>query len=508
MEGAGAIVVVGLGPGRWEDLTIEARDALLAGDAVVCRTLRHPTVEALRAHRPELIITSFDALYDEAASFDELYPAIVARLFELAAAQVPAQPVLYAVPGHPLIGEESVRRLRAEAPERGVAVRIIAGLSYLEPVCAALDLDPLQRDLQLVDATLLTEKPVSALMGALLPTRPALIAQMYNRRFASRVKLALMELYPEDWEVTLVGWAGLPDERLTRVPLYALDRDEHSDHLTTLYVPPLDPLAATRVPEGLRYITARLRGPGGCPWDREQTHLSLRHYVLEEAYEVAEVLDEWDGSREIADKLAEELGDLLLQVYLQAEIADEEDLFSLGDVFTHITTKLIRRHPHVFGDVTVRDAAHVLRNWEAIKQAERAAKGEEPAVESVLRGVPKSAPALSQAYELGRKAAKAGFNWPDVSGVVAKVAEEAGELAEAAASLEVGEIEAELGDLLFTLTRLADHLHVQPEDALHRANQRFRRRFEAMEARARAEGGSLATLSLEEWLAWWSDAKG
>jgi tetrapyrrole methylase family protein/MazG family protein len=507
MKETGVIVVVGLGPGRWEDLTIEANEVLLAGDAVVCRTLRHPTVEALRAHRPKLTITSFDALYDEAASFDELYPAIVAQLFELVVAQGPSQPVLYAVPGHPLIGEESVRRLRAEAPERGVAVRIIAGLSYLEPVCAALDLDPLQRDLQLVDATLLAETPASALMGALLPTRPALIAQMYNRRLASAVKLSLMELYPEEWEVVRVGWAGLPEEHVTRVPLYALDHDEHSDHLTTLYVPPLNPLDAARVPEGLRYITARLRGPGGCPWDREQTHQSLRRYVLEEAYEVAEVLDEWDGSRDVAEKLAEELGDLLLQVYLQAEIADEEDLFSLGDVYAHISMKLIRRHPHVFGDVTVRDAAHVLRNWEAIKRAERAAKGEEPEVQSTLRGVPKSAPALSQAYELGRKAAAVGFDWPDVSGMLAKVAEEAYELAEAAASRNAGEIEVELGDLFFALTRLADHLHVQPEDALHRANQRFRHRFEAMEARAQTEGRSLESLSLEDWLTWWAEAK-
>jgi tetrapyrrole methylase family protein / MazG family protein len=507
MSDAGTIVVVGLGPGRWDDLTLEARDLLLASDAVLCRTVRHPTVDALRARRPDLPIASFDSLYDEAASFDVLYPTIVAQLFERAAGQRSAQPLLYAVPGHPLFGEESVRRLRAEAPERGFTVRIIPGLSYLEPVCAALGLDPLQGDLQLADATLLAETSTRAVMGALLPTRPALVAQMYNRRLASRVKLALAEIYPEEWQVTLVGWAGLPEERIAHLPLYALDRDESADHLTTLYVPPLDPLDATRVPEGLRYVTARLRGPGGCPWDREQTHRSLRHYVLEEAYEVAEVLDEWDGSVEIAEKLAEELGDLLLQVYLQAEIADEEELFTLGDVYAHITTKLIRRHPHVFGDVKVRDAAHVLRNWEAIKRAERAAKGELDEVESILRGVPRSAPALYQAYELGHKAAKAGFDWPDTADVVAKVAEEARELAEAASTGTPDEMEAELGDLLFVFARLADHLHLQPEDALHRANQRFRRRFEAMEARARAEDRQLSTLSLDEWLAWWAEAK-
>lgn len=157
--------------------------------------------------------------------------------------------------------------------------------------------------------------------------------------------------------------------------------------------------------------------------------------------------------------------------------------------------------------MTVRDAAHVVRNWEAIKQAERAAKGERTEEESVLRGVPRSAPALYQAYELGRKAAKVGFDWPDTSGVLAKVAEEARELTEATAEGTPEECAAEFGDLLFVLARLADHLHVQPEDALHRANMRFRRRFEAMEAHARAENRTLELLAPEEWLAWWAEAR-
>src|SRR5262249_12093828 len=157
--------------------------------------------------------------------------------------------------------------------------------------------------------------------------KPALIGQMYNRRLAGATKLALSELYPPDWEVTIVRWADLPGQKVIRMPLHDLDRHPHADHLTTLYVPPLPPLRALRVPEGLRYVVARLRASDGCPWDRKQTHQSLRKYVLEEAYEVAEVLDLWDDSPEMAEKLADELGDLLLQVYLQAEIGDNEDLF-------------------------------------------------------------------------------------------------------------------------------------------------------------------------------------
>jgi tetrapyrrole methylase family protein/MazG family protein len=504
------IVVVGLGPGRWEDLTIEARDVLMAAPVVLCRTLRHPTVDALRAQRPELALDSFDALYDAAPSFAELYPRMVERLIELASDPHAASDtaLVYAVPGHPLIAEASVRMLREQAPKRGVPVRIVAGLSFVEPVCAALGVDPLERDMQLTDATRLADVAPNAMMGELLPTHPMLIAQAYNRRLAGGVKLALGEVYPDDWEVAVVRWAGLPNEQaVERIPLYELDRGERADHLTTIYVPPLDPLQDVRTPEGLRYVTARLRAPAGCPWDREQTHQTLRKYVLEEAYEVAEVLDDWDGTPEVAEKLAEELGDLLLQVYLQAEIADEEDLFHLGDVYQAITEKLIRRHPHVFGAVTVRDAAHVVRNWEAIKREERAARGEDVHVESVLRGVPRSAPALYQAYELGRKAAKAGFTWPDTESVLAKLQEEALELTEAVETGSDMDRSEELGDLLFVLARLADRLGIQPEDALHRTNRKFHRRFEAMEAQAQREHRTLASLTLDEWLAYWANAK-
>jgi tetrapyrrole methylase family protein/MazG family protein len=488
-------------------LTVEAQATLDAASAVVVRTERHPTVDALRSRRPDLPLTSFDALYDNAESFAELYPLMASRILEQAASLPEGQSLVYAVPGHPLIGEESVRQLRSLAVERDVSVRIIAGLSFVEPVCAALGLDPLQRDLQLLDATLLADVATAALTGAVLPTVPALVAQVYNRRVAGGVKLALSELYPDDWEISVVRWAGMPEQEvIERIPLVELDRNDHADHLTTVYVPPLAPTDALRAPEGLRHVVAKLRAPDGCPWDREQTHQSLRKYVLEEAYEVAEVLDEWDGSPEMAEKLAEELGDLLLQVYLQAEIGDEADLFSLADVYQHITEKLIRRHPHVFGDVQVKDAEHVTRNWEVIKRREREERGEATEHESILRKVPASAPALYQAYELGRTAAKTGFNWPDVSGVLEKLAEEARELTEA--KHESAERRAdELGDVLFVLTRLADSLGVQPEDALQRTNRRFRRRFAVMEERAHREGRALDTLSLDEWLAWWADAK-
>jgi tetrapyrrole methylase family protein / MazG family protein len=508
MVEARTLIVVGLGPGRWEDVTLAARDTLATARTVVCRTLRHPTVAALQTHRPDLDLASFDDLYERATSFAALYSQMAERLLEQAGNLPAGESLVYAVPGHPLIAEESVRHLRLRAPECGIALRIVSGLSFLEPVCATLGIDPLEHHMQLLDATLLADMPAPALTGALLPTHPVLIAQTYNRRLASGVKLALGEIYPDDWEIAVVRSASLADaEAVERIPLVELDRGERADHLTTIYVPPLTPVQATRVPEGLRHVTWRLRAPDGCPWDREQTHQSLRRYVLEEAYEVADVLDAWDGSPAQAEHLAEELGDLLLQVYLQAEIADQEDLFHIGDVFQAVTEKLIRRHPHVFGATQVRDAAHVLRNWEAIKRDERVARGEDVQVESVLRGVPTSAPALQQAYEVGRKAAQVGFDWPSAASALDKVIEEARELTTAVNRAEASEQAAELGDLLFALVTVARHLHLNPEDALRAANHRFRRRFEGMELRAHQERRALETLTRDEWLAWWGQAK-
>jgi nucleoside triphosphate diphosphatase len=240
-------------------------------------------------------------------------------------------------------------------------------------------------------------------------------------------------------------------------------------------------------------IMARLRGPGGCPWDREQSFATIRKYTLEETYEVLDAIE-----REHWADLAEELGDLLLQVLFYAQMGDEAGYFSIVDVLAHLNRKLIRRHPHVFGEeasaaagnragvdvATASEAAGVLANWEAIKRAEKAtdeeAKKGSPA--SLLDEVPRSFPALLEAAKLGSKAAKVGFDWPDPSGLLAKVEEECREIeAEVQAGAVPEAIEGEVGDLLFTVVNLARHLKVDPELALRRTNGKFRRRFAAME---------------------------
>mgnify|MGYP000073676800 CR=1 FL=1 len=274
----------------------------------------------------------------------------------------------------------------------------------------------------------------------------------------------------------------------------------------TVYVPPLDRLADVQSYDTLEYIVARLRGPGGCPWDREQTHQSLKPFMLEEAHEALEALDSGDMAR-----FSEELGDLALQVVLHAQLAREAGHFSMDEVFASINAKLVRRHPHVFGDVQVSGAAEVLRNWDAIKRHEKGEQGERA---SALDGIPITLPALAYAQELGRRAARLGFDWPDVGGVLQKVHEELRELEREIAAHPPEEgahghmrLREELGDVLFALVNLARWLRVDAEEALRETNRRFRERFLKMEEQALAQGRPLERMSLDELEQLWQEAK-
>jgi uncharacterized protein YabN with tetrapyrrole methylase and pyrophosphatase domain len=293
--------------------------------------------------------------------------------------------------------------------------------------------------------------------------------------------------------------------------------------------------------EKLVAVMARLREPGGCPWDREQTHATLRTYLIEEAYEVLEALDSTDD-----DKFAEELGDLLLQVLFHAQIAHEEHRFSITDVIREIHDKMVRRHPHVFGSTTAKTAADVLRNWERIKQQERAAQsaavaqrgsvsarhsrqGRNPAgfstqrppeahssrlqdelkPASYLDGVPRTLPALLEALQLTRKAARVGFDWPDVDGIFGKLQEESQELQAALAQVEKNpaRVEDELGDVLFVAVNLARFLHLDPELALKKTSVKFTRRFHQMEQFAREQGTTVAQIPREQLESLWEHCK-
>jgi MazG family protein len=250
--------------------------------------------------------------------------------------------------------------------------------------------------------------------------------------------------------------------------------------------------------EELVRIMHRLRSPGGCPWDGEQTHRSIKPYTIEEAYEVSEAIDSGDDR-----ELCTELGDLLLQIVFHAEMAGERDAFTITDVVAAITDKMVRRHPHVFADVQVSGADEVLRNWSRIKADERRASGDT----SALAGVPRAMPALLRAQRLGEKAGHAGFDWTEADGVLAKLREELGELEAAVAAGDRVHAAAELGDLLYAGTSLARHLGTVAEDALNGAADRFSERFRHMEAALTAEGRDVHSASPDELEALWQAAK-
>ncbi len=520
------ITIVGLGPGDPALLTRQAWQVLSQADEVYLRTNHHPTVAGLPAG---LTRHSFDELYETLEDFAAVYQTIAERIVELGRRP---QGVHYAVPGHPLVGESSVQYILTRAHEEGLLVRIVEGLSFVEPVLSLLGMEgargradraPAFAGLQLADAMELA----SAHHPGLDPDRPVLIAQLYSRQLAGEVKLTLMNAYPDDHPVTLVRAAGTDSSSVMTLPLYELDRDHPADgrrpldHLTTLYVPPLSHVGALPT---FQETVARLRAPDGCPWDREQTHQSLRPHLLEEAYEVLAALDAGDD-----DRLCEELGDLLMQIAMHVQIASDEGTFRFADVIGRIDAKLKRRHPHVFGVVelpgtirTVVGSADVLHNWEIIKANERAAAGEENARGVVgvaqgagdhapgsahgsrLDGVPVILPALARAQILGDRAARAGFDWPDVEGVLDKVSEEITELR------AVQDPEArmhEFGDLLFSLVNVARWLGVDAESALRSECDRFVRRYARMEQLARAQGKDLATLPLTDQDVLWDRVK-
>lgn len=477
------ITLIGLGPGDPSHLTRQAWDLLCQAEEVYLRTARHPTVTDLPPH---LRCHSFDDLYEMLDDFDAVYDAIAAQVVELGKRP---QGVLYAVPGHPMVGEASVQRVLALAQQEGVTARLIEGLSFVEPVLSLLGLDALS-GLQLVDATDLA----GCHHPPLDPDRPVLVGQLYDQRLASDVKLTLMNAYPDDHPVVIVRAAGTEQGTVETVSLYELDRGHPVDHLTSLYVAPLPQVGGL---PALQDTVARLRAPDGCPWDREQTHRSLRTGLLEEAFEVLAALDDEDD-----DKLCEELGDLLMQIVLHVQIATEGGVFQFADVIGRIDAKLKRRHPHVFGNVEVKDTADVLRNWEAIKAGERQAEGHGHA--SRLAGVPAILPSLARAQALGERAARHGFDWPDIDGVMDKLAEEVSELR---AVEDAEEREKELGDVLFSVVNVARWLGVDAESALRGACQRFARRYAGMEDQARRRGIDLAVLSLSEQDALWDKAK-
>jgi tetrapyrrole methylase family protein / MazG family protein len=480
------IEIVGLGAGDLEQLPLGVYKKITREPHLYLRTKEHPVVAELV--KEGLQFTSFDSVYEKHEQFEEVYLEITSILLEKAE----SEEIIYAVPGHPLVAERTVQLLLEKGKNAGIEIVIGGGQSFVDALFQALKIDPVN-GFQLLDGTSLAADDIQQ-------NQHIFISQVYDQFVASGVKLTLMEKYPDEYMVTIVTAAGSKQEEIITVPLFELDRQVKVNNLTSVYIPPVeDENVLYKNFSKLREIISVLRGPEGCPWDKEQTHETLKRYLIEETYEVIEAIDKGD-----IDHLIEELGDVLLQVMLHAQIGEDEGYFSIADVIEGISEKMVRRHPHVFGSVEVENTDEVLQNWEEIKQQE---KGE--ADPSVLTGVSYSLPNLIRAYELQKKAAKVGFDWQEILPALEKVKEELQEFED---ELDVINGQSELakkefGDLLFAFVNVARFLKIHPEEALFETNEKFVRRFQFIEQQVAESGRKFEDFSLEELDQFWDEAK-
>ena len=424
---------------------------------VIVRTVQHPAAAELAAVR---VVQTCDDLY-QLATFEEVYDAIADRVVE--AAQ--QGKTIYAVPGSALVGELAVARLR-----RRVDVVMLAGESFIDAVLAAVGYDPLDRGLRVLNG--------HGLPYPMVIDGPTIVAHLDLPVVLADVGSRLSRVVAEGTIATIVIDAGGPDEVVVQAPIDEVDSGL-AGLRTSMFI---DPTPGGIV--GAIQVMARLREE--CPWDRKQTHESLVKNLIEEAYELVEAIG--SGSE---GQLEDELGDVLLQVLFHSNIARQAGAFDIEDVAEVLRQKLVRRHPHVFGDVEVEDDEEVKANWEQIKETERGG-----ARQSLLDGVPVGMPGLERAAKIQRRAADVGFDWSQAGPVLDKLSEEVEELRGAVA--EMNHVPEELGDVLFTVVNLARHLSVDPELALRGSIERFISRFGAMEMMGPLEGLSLAELD-EHW---------
>jgi len=466
------ITVTGLGPGDLDRIPAAVRSILLdPGRTVIVRTEQHPAAEQLAALRE---VVTCDDLYLAKESFDDVYRAIADRVLETAS----SGPVVYAVPGSPLVGEFAVRILRESRAE----IELIPAESFIDAVLEEVGYDPLDRGLQILNG--------HDLPDPLVLDKPTIIAQLDVAEVLADVAAQIGRVLPEESKILVLVGLGASDAVRVETSPDQVD-PALAGYRTSLFVD-TDPgglIGAVRTMTILRQE---------CPWDREQTHQTLVKYLVEETYELMDAVGrlesegiDWVGYAAIED----ELGDVLLSVLFHAAIARENGAFDIDDVAEVMRQKLVRRHPHVFGEVDVDSAADVKRNWDQIKDEERGSGRE-----SQMDGVPSALPAIQRASKIQNRAAKIGFDWSQASEVLPKVREEIDELE--AVLADPAEAESELGDVLFSVINLARHLGIDGELALRGAIDRFETRFRQMEST-----GPLAGLKMDELDRRWEEAK-
>lgn len=475
------IHIIGLGPGSSDALTLGAVKALKSYPLYL-RTVKHPTVDHLLEEG--VSFEAFDHVYEKADRFEDVYEGIKDLIMDMAK----DRDLAYAVPGHPLVAERSVVLILDACKAEGIPYRIYPAVSFVDTMLEALEIDPIS-GIRIVDALGIEEESPDFSKGTI-------ITQVFSPYVAGRVKLALNRYLDDEDEIVFVRAAGTPEARIARIPLYELDRQKDIDDLTSVYVPPMKGKY-----DFYRFmgIVERLRDKEeGCPWDREQTHESLKRYLIEESYEALEAIDLEDY-----DLLSEELGDVLLQILLHSTIARESGEFTIHDVIRTVSEKMIYRHPHVFNKEKDMTADEVLVQWEELKKKEK----NEDSLSDALNGISKYYPGLSRAEKIQKKARKYGFDWDEISYVFDKVEEEVLEIREAMEEKDQVKMGKELGDLLFAVVNLSRFLGADPEISLNETSDRFIRRITRMEELLEADGLTFKGLSLEKLDEYWEIAK-
>lgn len=483
----GNITIVGLGSGNEDQLSLGILKILKKTEHLYLRTNIHPVVDFLDAEG--ITYKTYDYLYESLKEYEQVYLKIAQDIVGKAIAGIS---IVYAVPGHPMVAEKSVQNIIDMGKTENISVEIMGGESFLDTLFSRMHIDPIEGFLFL-NAENTEIKDID-------PTKNIVIGQVYNNFIASDIKLTLMELYPDEFTITIASNLGIPGkETMKQVQLYKLDHNpDEFHHLSSLFIPKtLDSKVLDKRFSKSIEIVKILRGPDGCPWDKAQTHQTIRKNMIEEAYELVETIDLMD-----VNHMVEELGDVLLQVLLHAQIGEDEGYFNINDVISELNKKLIRRHPHVFTDVKVSSPEEALREWDKIKKVEK--KNGTNKRESALDGVPKDLPVMYYAYKLQKKAAKVGFDWDNVKDVYAKIYEELDEVISAS---EKEEQMQELGDLMFAIINLARFYNVDPEEALMMTNRKFVKRFNFIEKKLLEENISIDNASLQLMEKYWNSAK-
>lgn len=473
----------------------------VGAEARFVQTTEHPFINNLGLSGN---FSSMDDLYVSCADYDELNRCIAGRLVEAAefissdgynehVAVDGEKYVVYVTLGR--INPDLLKAIRDIADAGKINVEVLPFISFAESAySAALSYG------HLTGHELLVELPANRLKAVSDTTALLAVTEIDSALTASEVKLTLSEYYPDEYEVYIALPA--PDGscyEIKTMQLYEIDRLSSYDAAAVLLVPPSDELTLPRHSvDGLMQVMHRLRAPGGCPWDAEQTHESLKKTLLEECYEVIDAIDRNDP-----DDLCEELGDLLLQIAFHAEIEEERANFNMRDVATGITNKMIFRHPHVFGAVHVENSDEVLVNWEKLKKEEK----HQQTVASAMDSVPKSFPSLLRAYKIQKKAADVGFDWSSAEEALPKVHEEADEVLEAISSKDAAHIEDEIGDLFFAAVNVARLKKVDPDLALTAATDKFEKRFKLTEKLILEDGKRFEDMTLPEMDEYWEKAK-